>query len=522
MTGPGAPAARTGRAEAVRLEAAGRLVDALSAYEAALALDTGDVEALCGVARVAGRLDMPEQALALWSEVAALDPGRLEAVDGRARALAALGRHPDAVETLRAAILQAPEEARLWNALGVVLNQQGESASAVVFLDEALRLQPDLAAALYNRGDARFDLGELEGAQADLDAAAACASDADQAAVIAFARALLDLHRGALAEGWRGYEARLRPDHPAAPVFALPGAPWTPQTDLAGTHLLVVGEQGLGDEIMFASLLGDVLAELGTEGRLSLAVEPRLVALMQRSFPSAKVTGHATARGDGRAHRRAPDAAADVEASAPIGSLPRRFRSSADRFVPTAAYLTPDAARVAHWRDWLADSRPAVGLSWRSGLISGRRRRQYPDLAAWAPVLQTRGVRFINLQYGATAAELEALQALAPTPILTPPDIDLKDDLDDLAALCAALDVLVSVPNATAALAAACGAPVWFLTGPGAWPRLGTDGYPWYARARSFVATGFGGWEAPLRSVAESLAELAGAEDSGAKPGAGG
>ena len=497
----------TSDARARRLEAAGDWPGALAAYEAALAEAPDEVELLCGLARIARRLDMPEQALALWTEVAARGPERLEAMDGRARALADLHRHGEAIETLRAAVLAHPHEARLWNALGVMVNETGDSPTAHAVLDEAVRLEPAYATALYNRGDVRFDLGDLAGAKADFDAAARHATDPGQTATIAFARALLHLHRGELERGWGAYEARLSPDVPAAPVFHAPGEPWTPEAPLEGAHLLAIGEQGLGDEVMFLSLVPDLLAALEPEGRLSLALEPRLHALVRRSFPGVAVLPYATERRGGRPHRhvKAPPGR-PIDFWAPLGLLPRRFRRTIESFAPRP-YLTPDPERVAHWRAWLdeelAPGEPVIGLSWRSGLQAGRRARHAPRLADFAPVLRS-GARVVHLQYGAHDAELAELDALAPAPLLRPPGIDLRQDLDDLAALCTALDLILTIPNATAALAAASGAETWFLTSPNAWPRLGTDGYPWYARARSFAAERFGAWGEVLERVANA------------------
>ncbi len=491
---------------ACRFEAGGEMTPALEAYEAALALKPGDPELLCGLARLAGRMDMANQALALWSQVLEVDPSRLEALDGRGRTLADLHRYDEAVEALRSAILAHPHEARFWNTLGLVLNQQGDSLAALTFFDEAVRLEPAFAAALYNRGDVRFDLGELAYAEADFDLAARHAASPEQTAIIAFARGLLALHRGELRTGWDAYEARLSPDHPSAPVLQGLGAAWTPETPLDGAHLLVLGEQGLGDEIMFAGLLGDVTAALGPAGRLTLAVEPRLVELLHRSFPAAAMISHVTERRAGRPHRTAaaPEDDRPVDLWAPLASLTRRFRSRPEDFAGARANLRPASSRVAHWRSWL-EGRRAVGFSWRSGLLTGRRRRHYPDLAAWAPVLGVEGIAFVNLQYGATPEELTELEGLCRAPVLTPPGLDLRHDLDDLAALCAALDLVISVPNATAALAAACGVRTWFLSGPAAWTRLGTQAYPWYARSRSFAAPRFGDWPPAVSAVAEAL-----------------
>ena len=266
---------------------------------------------------------------------------------------------------------------------------------------------------------------------------------------------------------------------------------------------------------MWLGLAPDVLKALGPAGRLTLALEPRLHALARRSFPGVEVVGYATERRNGQPHRRvAPPAdppaggaqLRPVDAFAPLGSLPRAFRRTLDAF-PRAAYLRPDPARVAHWRGWLGEAAlgaPVLGLSWRSGLQAGRRARHAPRLPDWAPLLHT-GARVVHLQYGAREDELAALDALAPLPLLRPPGLDLRQDLDDLAALCTALDLVVTVPNATAALAAAAGVETWFLTAPNAWPRLGTDGYPWYAQARSFAAVRFGEWGQVVERVAEMV-----------------
>ena len=69
----------------------------------------------------------------------------------------------EAIETLRPAIYANPDNALLWNTLGTVLAEQGEMEQAMIFFDEALRLDPDFAKARYNRGNARLALGDADG-----------------------------------------------------------------------------------------------------------------------------------------------------------------------------------------------------------------------------------------------------------------------------------------------------------------------------------------------------------------------
>jgi len=122
-------------------------------------------------------------------------------------------------------------------------------------------------------------------------------------------------------------------------------------------------------------------------------------------------------------------------------------------------------------------------------------------------VLQTPGVTFVNLQYGDCDAELEAAHDLFGVDIWRPPGIDLKDDLEEVAALSCAMDVVLGPANATTSIAASCGAPLWMIIPPAAWPCHGTDRYVCYPRSRGFVAAGYGQWDEVIYRVATALTE---------------
>jgi Flp pilus assembly protein TadD len=502
---PKSPHVSSALARAAKLERSGDLAGALAAYQAATAVAPDDPDLLASVAHLAERMELHETAARLWEAVSGLQPARLEAVDGRARVLREMGRFEDAISVLRLALTENPAEPRLWNTLGTTLVQDSQTELALTFFDEAIRLDGRSATAHYNRGGARFDLGQLEAAQTDFARARKLARRPADIAMIDFAVATLALARGDLATGWDAYEARFSRDLATAVVFEAPGRRWLPTTALAGKRLLVVAEQGLGDEMMFANVLPDVLDELGPEGRLTVAVEPRLVELFRRSFPMATVLAHATGRQRGKRHRTVPGVAAQsIDYWTPLASLNRRYRRSAADFPSRAGYLRPDPARVAHWRRWLGEGQPVVGITWRSGKLLGERRRNYPALDRWVPLLKTSGVRFINLQYGDCADELRALSELSGVEILQAPGLDVREDIDGLAALSGALDLIVGVGNATAALAGACGHPVALISGPSPWPRLGSDGYPWYPTAQVLAAHDFGEWD-PVMAQAASL-----------------
>ncbi|MGH6970026.1 MAG: flagellar protein FlbA, partial [Caulobacteraceae bacterium] len=331
------------------------------------------------------------------------------------------------------------------------------------------------------------------------------------------ARSTIKIAQGRIAAGWEDYEARLAPLFADSTVFLVDAPRWTPEADLGGKTLLVMGEQGLGDEVLFANMLPEVMEALGPKGRMIFAVEPRLVSLFQRSFPAAEVLAHVTYRQNGRNYRGAPalEDRAGIDLWTPIASLLRRFRRDLSSFPDRPRFLAPDAARVEHWRRTLEAAPPGrkVGLLWKSMKVESARARYYSPFELWAPVLKTPGVGFVNVQYGDCEAEIAWAERELGVEVWTPPGIDLKNDLDDIGALACALDLTLGAMNATSNIAAACGAPAWIISAPAAWTRLGTDRLPWYPQARVIVPERLDRWDETMAAAGAALGAWARGQD---------
>ena len=498
---------------AIALERAGDFTSSLRAYESALKLLPDHAEIANDLGRLAFRLGMTPQAESLFRHFLARYPEHPEGSNNLACAVRDQDRHAEAVEILRPAIVKSPEIAMLWNTMGTVVASQGDFNNALVFFEEALRLDPSFLKARYNLGNAKLLLGDPESAIVDCEAAMTGVMAEDERQMMRLARSTILMALGRIGEGWDEYEARLHPQFNDRTQFAFDGPRWEPGCNIEGKTLLVVGEQGLGDEVLFANLLSDVIDRLGPTGRLVLAVETRLVPLFQRAFPQAEVGAHATYIVGGRLTRVAPftDQITQIDLWTPMGSLLREFRRSVEAFPARDAYLTPDRARVAHWREVLqgAPAGPKVGLLWKSAVNRDSRHRYFSPFVTWAPVLAQKGVTFVNLQYGDCAEELATAKRDFGVEIWSPPGIDLKQDLDDVAALSCAMDLIVGFSNATLNIAAACGVPNFLISTPGAWPRLGTTTYPWYPKTRVFLPPAFGEWDPVLAEVAEALGAFA-------------
>ncbi len=447
-------------AQGLKLSQAGRHAEAIGAFEVALARDPSDTRTLFALGNTARVLGMARPAEEFFRKVLALEPARLEALVNLANLLRASGNFDGAEALLAPALARDPGAAELWLTLGSVHRERGHAAEAERHYREALALRPGYAPALANLADLLADAGETEEALALYDRAITRDPHAAQAKLN---RAVLHLLRGELKAGWRDYAARLKV--PGKAPVCDHGLPRWDGAPLKNKRLLVTPEQGVGDEIMFTSLFGEL-------GPILLECEPRLVSLFARSFPRATVkpsrmetkAGITTARYDWL--KQAGGANLAIE----MGSLPKLLRSDLSRFPTPHAFLVPDAAEAAHWR---AQFGGGIGICWRSGKTGGGRSLQYAPLEAWGEFLRHLPDPIVCVQYDATPDEIAALEALSGRKIIVPDGIDQKRELDRACALLSTLSAAVSAPTAVSWLAAGAGVPVYKILYDTSWTAFG-------------------------------------------------
>jgi tetratricopeptide (TPR) repeat protein len=384
--------------------------------------------------------------------------------------------------------------------LGYAHQKIHEPVRALACYDTAYDMRTDDAELYFNRGIALQDVGRLTEACVDYERALELQPEYPLAT---FHRGLARLLTGDFQRGWDDYEERRLSADFASRSSDLPQ--WD-GTSLAGRTVLVSGEQGLGDEIMFASMLPQVIA---AAGHTVIECEPRLVRLFSRSFPSATVYAAA-------AERRSPSSISgrtiDVEVSA--GSLPRTLRRRVEDFPRHDGYLKADPARVDYWRGRLASLGPGLkaGISWSGGVRKTRRSMRSVPLEQWMPILDVPEMHFVSLQYTAgAAAEAAAYGAKKGTKITHWQEA--IDDYDETAALVCALDLVVSVCTSVIHLTGALGRRAWVMAPYSPEWRYGFSGetMPWYPAVRLVRQPAYGDWDPVISSVASELRGLSGA-----------
>lgn len=462
----------------------------LVSYDRALALAPRDAEAHFGRGVVLQRLERLEEALTSYEHSLAAAPDQAEVWCNHGNTLVALKRFEDAVQSFDRGLKCRPDVGMLHYNRASALNALGRGTEALAAYERAIQLEPGNIDFRNNRGNTRYEAGDHGGAaadfqwiidhdpqnaqgynglgitlhdQGDLDAAEklyerALALNPDFPDVhhnLAVAR----LYKRNFAGGWAEYEHRCDPtayrtnlrkkapsivDFERLPLWKGPGH------KVAGP-VGIWYEQGIGDQILFSTMIPELIQ---TGQPFLYEVDARLLPAYQRAFPAVQFV----ALDD-------PPAAALTAAGAArfCGSLPGFFRPSVESFARQPQQILQAAPeRVEHYRGRIGDGFK-LALSWRSARVGRLGASKCASLTDFAPLLALSGVRGVDVQYGDTVAEREALSQTHGVQIEHAEGVDFYNDLDEVLAIIEACDLLITTSNANAHLAAALGKPVWLL-----------------------------------------------------------
>lgn len=475
----------------------GKTTAAVESYQTAIALDPGSAVAWNNI----GLLHLAEgraaDAADAFARALDCEPGFADALRNLVNAKASLAQYAELRSMLEATIARDDANAEAHAALGFVeLKGFAAAESALARFDRALKLGLGHAEFLVNRGIALHDCGRIAEAVASYDAALAVDPTYHLAR---FHRSLARLVEQRFELAWDDYEARFTAGVMQPRQFSFPG--WN-GGELAGKTLLILAEQGLGDEIMFASCFAEVVARAG---HCVIDCHPKLAQIFRRSFPLATVHG-GTQLDDPAwlAALRQPDL--QIQA----GSLPRLLRPGLSAFPRHRGYLAADPKKTQRWRDRLAELGGGlkVGVSWRGGTAQSRGNLRSLNLDDLAPILAIPGVDFVSLQYDADNEEVAGFRARSGRAI---EHFDTAiADYDEIAGLVAALDLVISVCTAVIHLGGALGKPVWVMA-----PRvpewryaISGEAMPWYPGNRVLRQTAPGDWSGVIKRVATELAAV--------------
>jgi tetratricopeptide (TPR) repeat protein len=399
------------------------------------------------------------------------------------------GRLPEAIAAARLAVEHRPQAVETMLHLATLLRQCDQPAEAEALYRRALALRPESVEILNSLGSALVELGRIRDAIRQCEQAITLRPNY---AAAHSNRGLALLELGRFAEGWDEYEWRWQSGQQSRGIGKFSQPEWD-GTALTGRTILIYGEQGLGDEIMFATCYPDVIEQAA---RAIILCDARLERLFRRSFPQATVLG--IPQGSEYSWRLPQNIAIDVQCAA--GSLPRFLRGNADKFPRQNLLLQPADEKVAVWRGKLSQlgAGTKVGIAWCTGDAAGMPSRRGTQLETWRPILTAKNVQCVNLQSGGDQRrEIAEVALQTGVKVFDPPEAGNQFDLDGLAAKIAALDLVITVDSPIAHLAAAVGTPTWvLLSEPASWRWLaGGEENVWYGNVRLFRAGKLQPWQ---------------------------
>ncbi len=466
------------------LSALNRDDEAMAALDKALALAPDSFETINIRGNVLLKLNRPAEAAAAFERVLALEPRFLGARANLGNALAQLGRFDAALAHYDAVLAVQPAHPEMLVNRGGALAGLGRLDEALTAYDRALVLRSDYGKARIGRGATLAALNRHQDAlQEYASALAADKSNAD----IQHNEALSLLTLGDYIRGFQKYEARwLRTGMPRRRSLGKPL--WLGEYPLARKTILVHAEQGLGDTIQFARYVPQ-LARGGA--KVVLEVQKELVALLSRLDGPASVV----ARGD---------ALPPYDVHCPAGSLPLALRTDVATIPANVPYLAADEARVAKWREHIANlPTPRIAVAWSGSADHANDRNRSIALERFAPIFAATGGSIVSIQRDLRGGDADALARLGNVTHVG----DALADFDDTAAVMALADLVISVDTAVVHLAGAIGRPVWVLVPfqPDWRWLLGRDDAPWYPTVRLFRQPRPGDWDSVIARVKDEL-----------------
>jgi tetratricopeptide (TPR) repeat protein len=460
--------------------------EALASYDRALAAKPDFAQAHFNRGVVLKELGRWEDALTGYGRAVSLDPGFAEGYCNQGLVLAHLGRWEAALASYDHAIAIKPQFAEAHFNRGLVLSKLEQASPALASFDRAIALRADFAEAYYNRGLVLTHLKQVDASLSNYDRAVELRPGYAEAHQN---RSWMLLLSGDLARGWIDYEWRWKDANGADIKHKRDlGRPlWLGDAAIAGKTILLHAEQGLGDTLQFCRYVNRVA---GLGARVLLEVPAPLIPLLKQLEGVSALIGQGMAL-------------PNFDFQCPLLSLPLAFHTTLDSIPGATSYLSADPAKVEHWRGMLGDqSAPRVGLAWSGSTLHKNDHNRSIPLAKILEHLPG-GFEYVSLQKDPRESDRQVLKS---HPNMVNFD-DVLNDFGDTAALCACMDLVISVDTSVAHLGGALGQRSWILLPYHAdWRWLmDRDDSPWYPSVKLYRQAHVGDWNGVLRRVHTDL-----------------
>ena len=422
----------------------GQLDTSIESYKKALAINPDHASVYYNMGNALKERGKLDEAIEAYNKALVFNPDYADAYNNIGNALQDQSKLEEAISAFKRVLSLKPNCAEAYCNIGNVFAAQGDLEEAIIAYRKSLSINPNSVVAHSHMAAVFADQGKLEEAIEAYSKALAINPDyGDAHNGLSFAL----LNAGELKRGLDEYEWRWKSTKYISSKRHFSQPLWDGQKSLQNKKILLWCEQGVGDTINWASCLPLVTSQAK---HCIVECQEKLVPLLSRSFPNVEVKPE---------NRSLDTERNDFDYHLPMGSLYRSFASEVSRKTKADAFLFPDPVRVNFWRNRLSSmgKGPYVGISWKSANMSAKRLPNYASTSDLSPVLTLPGVTFINLQYVDFEDDLSKIQNELGVTVHHFDDLDHYNDLLEVAALCAALDIIVSTTSAVPFISAGVG-----------------------------------------------------------------
>tara|TARA_Y100000590_G_scaffold446553_1_gene580446 strand:- start:231 stop:1889 length:1659 start_codon:yes stop_codon:yes gene_type:complete len=442
------------------LRLSGKFEEAINRYSKAIKLKPDYTDAFTNLGNTFVEVGEFEKAIYNFECALKIDTKYIEALINLGNTFAKMEKFEQAIDYHKRAIKIDPNHAEAYSCIGNVLAQMEKFEEGISYHRKALKINPKFVEANFNESIILLTLGKFDTA-------------------------------------WKKYENRF--DLVSSPPIKYEKNKIWNGEYLDGT-LLVWSEQGIGDHILFSSMLSDLKK---CAKNIILETDKRLVNLMKRYFIKVNFTNIEVKDSEEK-----PKCEFDKHIA--IGSLGQYLRKSNSLFKATPIkYLIPDPDKEKKLKERLANIKKfKVGICWKT--LNKKQKFRNINLDQMLPILSNKNCHFFNLQFGNTNVDLEKFRLKNNIDINTIKDIDNYNDIDGNAALINCLDLVITIQNSTAHLSGALGKKTWIMLAKNArWHWLINEKKSiWYPSVQLFRQKTSKNWDTVIKDISIELKKI--------------
>ena len=373
----------------------------------------------------------------------------------------------------------------------VILKDLGKLQEAELLQRKAIAIKPDYAEAHSNLGVILKNLGKLQDAEFSYRKAIAIKPDYAEAHSNL---SLILLKAKKFQEGWKEYEWRPEKIPQRELIMNKANLKKPEWTRKDSGRVLLWGEQGIGDQILFSSLIPDLIKEVE---QLLIQVDERLIPIFKRSFDEKIIYLNQNNLNE-----------KDFDFHISIASLPKIFRNKSENFdscIKKILTVERNKTNIIKNKFKKLKYKKFVGISWKSA--SKINKNKSIPLEEFILGIYSPNICFVNLQYGETKDEIDNIRNNYGINILEINEVDIFNNIDDFSSIINCCDDIVSIDNVTAVLAGAIGANCHLLLQSNShwyWGINDNTSY-WLPSLKLYRQKNLKSWKETLESIKEKI-----------------